>query len=104
MEVHVTQEDIDKGRLKHCTQCPVAKALFRTFPNTFDFRVGLVCLSIAERQSDQYGVDICKWPPNVSEFIYNFDDVMDLKSILRKAKPFTFHISAECMMWAKEEK
>ena len=31
MKIDVTQEDIDKGLPKTCSQCPVARALSRAF-------------------------------------------------------------------------
>ena len=65
MKIDVTQEDIDRGVKGACTQCPVALALARAFPDVY--------VDVATTQL-LVGDEFIRAPSVVSIFIEDFDD------------------------------
>ena len=77
MTIHVTQEDIDHGRRRSCTNCPVALALERITGEMWE--VGL--LSAWKLLEKSYPSKTL--PKKAHKFILAFDEG-------RKTKPFSF--------------
>ena len=78
--VQVTQEDIDKGLAKHCTECPTARAMRRTFPKSF---------TSSEYSSfwvyDGKDLQHFVYPTHLANWIRAFDHG-------QKCKPISFHV------------
>lgn len=96
MIANVTQEHIDKGIRRSCTECPVAMCLQEYNPH---LRVDGTFISIR----DKFGVPdyalpiVCLLPLEAFQFINNFDCHPD-NPWRTKPEPFSFHISAEAFM------
>lgn len=78
-EVEVTQRDIDEGKTRDCTHCPVALAIARA--------MGLPEVHVAHDffVAASGGPEI-KLPPEVSIFIRQFD-------LREPVSPFTFELT-----------
>lgn len=84
MLIHVTQSDIDEGKVARCYDCPVAKAMLRQLD------LGHCCVEVnANYFIIKYGnismSNLIDLPPSVISFIGDFD-------MKRNVKPFSFNL------------
>lgn len=87
--LEVTQEDIDNGKRRNCSLCPIALALMRKFnldpsEDSLDAaRVGLTMASIFPVMDRKRKSQYFYLPDEASEFIKDFDSKLPVK-------PFSF--------------
>jgi hypothetical protein len=86
IEVQVTQDDIDHGERSRCQECPVARALRRTF--------GGIYVSVGPRDMS-LGVYVLPTPGDAAEFMNLFDGGF-------QAGPFGFDLDVPDELLPKE--
>lgn len=79
MIIRVTKEDIINGESGSCDNCPIARAIIRTF-NIDDVAVDATYIDIEDR--------VYRTPVVAAEFIYNFDDG-------KTVEPFDFELGKQ---------
>lgn len=84
MKIQVTSEDINNGRESHCSECPVALACRRVFPNNV-VKVTRQTIHLYEINGSEPS-GIINLPIVASYFIYDFDEG-------RTVDPFEFEIN-----------
>jgi len=77
--ITVTQADIDGGRAKDCSECPIALAAKRAYPDS-DVIVGIAAIIVTDHDRGSRVYDL---PEAASLFICHFDDHLPVE-------PFTF--------------
>ena len=87
MKIHVTQEDIDKGRANSYQKCPVALAIKRQIPNN-GVKVGIKHLRLYDKNDRAKEIEC---PRSVCLFVSKFDD----RTKREEVKPFTFILKYE---------
>ena len=87
MKIDVTQEDIDCGKQRSTSCCPVALAIRRTKPRFAPIIVERTCVVIG-----RYEYDL---PPTAREFIADFDSTKDPDEEWPEPEPFSFELPVE---------
>lgn len=95
MIINVTQEHIDRGYKANCTFCPIALAV-RPYGEISMLRVDNSSIWIYDYSQQYSRFKLATLPDKAIEFITDFDTKDHYGSEF--AKPFSFHISAECFM------
>lgn len=91
--VEVTQEDIDNGKRRNCSRCPIALALMRKFnldpsEDSLDAAsVGLTIASIFPVMHRERKPQYFNMPDEASEFIKDFDSKLPVKPFSFTLKP-----------------
>lgn len=82
MTITVTQDDIDSGRPRSCSSCPVAIAIKRKHPRSRDVSVGLMIIISYKTRSPR----VLQVPYVASRFMFHFD-------LDSPVHPFTFELA-----------
>ncbi len=86
--VTVTQEHIDRGRRRGCSDCPVALAILAAVPGLSGVDVMNPDLGYTLLFDGSGGASTLKLPQPACDFIYRFDAGLDVS-------PFTFAAEVE---------